>query len=78
MNRLDGGRGGGGKGLERQQKFSLGSHTAAVGVQLGFFLNKNGGGFEGGGGQPIFVLSPGSRTSVTYQRNSGAPFIYCL
>lgn len=41
MNRLDGGlegQGGGGKGLERQQKFSLGSHTAAVGVQLGSFF----------------------------------------
>lgn len=57
MNRLDGGRGageGGGKGLERQQKFSLGSHTAAVGVQLGssfFFLNKNGGGGVEGEGR---------------------------
>lgn len=52
-----------GKGLEHQQKFSLGSHWAAVGVQSGLSLNKK--------GRPAHsILSRASRTSVTYHRNS--------
>lgn len=66
--------GGWGKGLEHQQKFSLGSHLAAVGgVAEGLFsplrIRK--------GGQPILSWA-GAAGPLSRTKEIPAPFIYCL
>lgn len=62
--------GDGGKGLEHQQKFSLGSHTAAVGVQPGSFWIRK-------GGQPISSWARAAGP-LSHTKETPALFIYCL